>query len=149
MSRILTISVEQRQAGDVCAVGVQRSYWILIGFGESEAGRKGVKRESNWGQHHCIDAMGGLELRGDLGSGDMFVKREVVPSNICFRQKDVKHLLYLVTLVNALYDELPMVSQAEIALGLGRGRVRIHASYECFFANRRLWSINGHLRGYC
>lgn len=54
---VLTIAIEERQAGDVCAVGIQRSYWCLVGRGESETGREGVKREGKRGQHHCIDAI--------------------------------------------------------------------------------------------
>jgi hypothetical protein len=55
---VLTIPIEERQAGNVCAVCVQRSYRCLVGGGESETGRKGVKREGKRGQHHCVGAIG-------------------------------------------------------------------------------------------
>lgn len=47
----LTIAVKQRQARDVCAVGVQRPNWRLAGFGESETSRKSVESERDRRDH--------------------------------------------------------------------------------------------------
>jgi hypothetical protein len=58
LMEVLTIAVEKRFAGDVFAIGIQRSYWRLVGFGQSEASRESVEREGKRGQHHCINAVG-------------------------------------------------------------------------------------------
>jgi hypothetical protein len=57
--KLLTIAVEERQAGHIFAIGPKRTHWRFGGLGESEAGREGVERECNWG-HHCIEAIGAV-----------------------------------------------------------------------------------------
>ena len=59
---VLTVAVEQRLARDVGTIGVKRSYWCLIGFGQNETGHEGVKRKSD-GWHHFVDALWSCEAR--------------------------------------------------------------------------------------
>jgi hypothetical protein len=75
LMKILTIAVKERQSRYIRTISIQRSYWCLIGFGQSKTGREGVERESK-SRNHCVDVFG--TVRRSWDSKDRWTRRGTI-----------------------------------------------------------------------